>query len=67
MTRASEFCYIAERRDGVYLLAMMPLAPGLPCLWTDKPDDAMRHTFEGIRKLQGSMGATIGFRKVLAG
>lgn len=67
MTRASEFCYIAERRDGVMLLAMKPLEPGMPCLWTNKPDEAMRHTLDGIRKLQASMGAAIGFRKVLAG
>ncbi len=67
MTRASEFCYIAERADGAMLLAMKPLEPGTPCLWTNKPEEAMRHTFDGIRKLQSVMGAIIGFRKVLAG
>lgn len=67
MTRAAEFCYIAERADGTMLMALKPLEPGMPALWTRDPEQAVRHTFDGIRALQKRMGSTIGFRKILAG
>ena len=67
VTRAAEFCYIAERADGEMLLALKPLDPGMPALWTRDPEEAVRHTFDGIRMLQKRLGATVGFRKILVG
>ncbi len=66
MTRAAEFCYIAERKDGTFLQAIK-LEPGLPALWTADPEEAIRYTFEGVKSMQRLMGGQVGFRKILAG
>jgi hypothetical protein len=63
VTRASEFCYIAETRDGRILMALLDMKP----IWTLNPDDALRMTFVGQAQMRSGLGPNIGFRKVLAG
>lgn len=75
MTRAAEFCYIAERVEGVYLMAIWP-EDGL-IEWTPSTDLALRCTTAGRSQVQEAMirakeiaGAhpaaySVGFRKVL--
>lgn len=67
MTRATEFCYIAERGDGAMLMAVNIVTGDLG--WTRDPEMAIRSTIDGIAKLTGFTvdGKRIGFRKVLAG
>lgn len=80
MTRASEFCYIAETRDGQMLMAIGPFVNnlivnrgggrhGYPAHWTKNPELALRITETGKAEIVShlAMSAPIGFRKVLAG
>lgn len=63
MTRASEFCYIAETRDGRMVLGLLG---GKGLLWTNRPEEALR--INEIGKFQiTTLDPSIGFRKVLAG
>jgi hypothetical protein len=65
VTRASEFCYIAETADGRVLQGLW--IDGVPRVkWAATPEDALRVSEAG----KGFIGAAlpgIGFRKVLAG
>lgn len=77
MTRAAEFCYIAERAEGVYLMALCPSAKAIE--WTPDMEMALRMTPGGRSQVQMLMAAikeargehpaaySFGFRKVLAG
>lgn len=62
MTRAAEFCYLAERRDGVFLVGM---AFG-KFHWSSDPDGALRVTDGGRDPIARAI-PNLGFRKVLAG
>ncbi len=64
MTREREFIYLAENPDGHYLMALQPLAPGAPALWTADPEQAIRSTWDGMRALVHQM-SFLQARKVL--
>lgn len=61
MTRAAEFCYLAEMQNGLILMGLNPA----PC-WTRDPEEALRVTAAGRAIIQKAVPG-IGFRKVLAG
>ncbi len=61
MTRAAEFCYIAEHGAGMLLMALDPRPR-----WTNDTDMALRITAAGRAIIQKAVPG-IGFRKVLAG
>lgn len=67
MTRAAEFCYIAEREDYVFLLAV---GHASRAFWTEDQDLALRITEKGkaaIAQIGQINGRPLGFRKILAG
>lgn len=75
MTRAAEFCYIAERKDGAFLLGGWPTGyeydartKGCPGSdhWTKDPEMALRITADG-RTIFAAAMPEVGFRKILAG
>lgn len=63
MTRAAEFCYIAEMRDGRLVQA---IAGPLDIVWTQNPEMALRISATGRANIQAVINS-IGFRKILAG
>lgn len=69
MSRAAEFCWIAEHKHGLFLMAYSPTSPVVH--WTDDPETAIRITSDGRKSvgahLLKAMFGTVGFRKVLAG
>ena len=67
MTRAAEFCYIAERADGAFLSTVNVTTGDLG--FTRDPEMAIRSTVDGCQKFSGFIvaGKRVGFRKVLAG
>lgn len=66
MTRSSEFCYLAETKDGKFVQAMLPTLPGLPMIFTDDPEQSLRLTFDGFHALRKQCNFLKGARKVLA-
>lgn len=68
MTRASEFCYIAERADGAYL---MGIGHAAQTYWTRDENLALRIADRArgaiAQAAQISTPRGIGFRKVIAG
>lgn len=74
MTRAAEFCYIAEQGYGAppdvpgkFVMGWMPTIKGDPMMFTDDPELALRLTHEGRLWMGRKFGSGFGFRKVLAG
>lgn len=65
MTRAAEFCYIAERPDGALLMAVDRISRN--AVWTANPELALRITFDGRAAIAQIFGAPLGFRKILVG
>lgn len=69
VTRAAEFCYIAERADGAYLMAIIPA--GERVCYTEDPELALRISEparKGVAHTVQLFGfGAIGFRKILAG
>jgi hypothetical protein len=69
MTRAAEFCYLAEHDDGLFVKAINPTDRSV---WdTDKVSEALRISEDG-RKVVAAIVLTsgfgvVGFRKILAG
>lgn len=63
MTRAAEFCYIPEMRDGRYVQA---IAGPMDIIWTKDPEMAIRCTAAGRDNIKRVINS-IGFRKVLVG
>jgi hypothetical protein len=63
MTRAAEFCYIAEA-DSKFLCA---LAADGSSLWTTDPEKAIRISDAGRQRLAMACPVRVGFRKILVG
>lgn len=63
MTRSSEFCWIAEMRDGRMVQAIS--ADAASVYWTKDQDMALRITDAGRGPIQRVINS-VGFRKVLA-
>lgn len=63
MTRAAEFCYIAEMRDGRLVQA---IAGPLDIIWTKDPDMALRVSAAGHAPIKAVINS-VGFRKILVG
>ncbi len=63
MTRAAEFCYIAEMRDGRFVQA---IAGPLDIIWTKNPEMALRVSAAGQAAIKAVINS-VGFRKILAG
>lgn len=62
MTRAAEFCYIAEM-NGRYLQAIT--VGGMQPLFTKEMEMALRITANGRKVISAMFNGSIGFRKVL--
>ena len=66
MTRASEFCYILEARNGEFLQTVKLAERSKPCIWTKDPEMAMRLTFNGFHSMRKQLGGVVaGARKML--
>ena len=67
MTRAAEFCYIAETKDGIFLRGLDMAMPPARAWWTSNPDEALRLTADYRQRIADRLGSAVGFRKILAG
>ncbi len=68
MTRAAEFCYIAETQpinptESQFVVALQRHGPIL----SSDPEMALRITADGRAGIAREVGMPIGFRKILAG